>query len=104
MTPWSGKLSLLLLSQVGATIPPDRKLINGIAGLLINRICALSLVGLARTLPGVAENARKWAVTGLGLGVIPFIVLPIDNLVHTVMDNTTRKVIGGVPSSAAKED
>merc|ERR1711892_661010 len=75
-----------------------------VPGLLINRICALSLVGLARTLPGVAENARKWAVTGLGLGVIPFIVHPIDNLVHTVMDNTTRKVIGGVPSSAAKED
>jgi len=75
-----------------------------VPGFLINRICAFSLIGLARTMPGVAETARKWAVTGLGLGVIPFIVHPIDNLVHTVMDNTTRKAIGGVPSSAAKTE
>jgi len=75
-----------------------------VPGFLINRICAFSLVGLARTLPTVAENSRKWAVTGLGLGVIPFIVHPIDTLVHTVMDNTTRKAIGGVPSSAAKSE
>jgi hypothetical protein len=45
----------------------------------------------------VAETARKWMVTGIGLGVIPFIVHPIDNGVHVVMDNTTRKIIGGVP-------
>ena len=75
-----------------------------VPGFLINRICAFSLLGLARTMPGVAENARKWAVTGLGLGVIPFIVHPIDSLVHNVMDNTTRKYIGGVPSSAIKDD
>jgi fission process protein 1 len=68
-----------------------------VPGILINRICAMSLIGLARTLPGVAETARKWMVTGLGLGVIPFIVHPIDNGVHVVMDNTTRKIIGGVP-------
>ena len=37
---------------------------------------------------------RKWAVTGLGLGAIPFIVHPIDNLVHTAMDHTTRKWFG----------
>ena len=41
---------------------------------------------------------RKWAVTGIGLGVIPFIVHPIDTGVHIVMDNTTRKLIGGAPS------
>merc|ERR1712203_594575 len=35
---------------------------------LINRICAFSLIGLARTLPGVAESARKWAVTGWAWG------------------------------------
>jgi len=68
-----------------------------VPGFLINRICAASLVGLARTIPGVAETARKWMVTGIGLGVIPFIVHPIDNGVHMVMDQTTRKVIGGVP-------
>ena len=59
-------------------------------GFTINRICAFSLVGLARTLPHVAETSRKWATTGIGLGVIPFIVHPIDTLIHTVMDNTTR--------------
>ena len=62
-----------------------------LSGFLINRICAGSLVGLARAMPSVAENTRKWATTGLGLGVIPFIVHPIDSLVHLVMDNTTRQ-------------
>jgi len=68
-----------------------------VPGFLINRICAVSLLGLAKTLPGVAETARKWMVTAIGLGVIPFIVHPIDSGVHIVMDNTTRKIIGGVP-------
>merc|ERR1712080_201843 len=68
-----------------------------VPGFLINRICAFSLIGLGRALPGVAENARKWMVTAIGLGVIPFIVHPIDSGVHIVMDNTTRKIIGGVP-------
>ena len=31
----------------------------------------MSLYGLARALPAVAETRRKWAVTGLGLGAIP---------------------------------
>jgi len=70
-----------------------------VPGFTINRLCAASLVGLARALPHLAENTRKWATTGLGLGVIPFIVHPIDSFVHFAMDNTTRKYIGGVPSS-----
>jgi len=65
-----------------------------VPGFFINRLCAGALVGLARALPTVAESSRKWAVTGLGLGSIPFIIHPIDSLVHTVMDNTTRKWIG----------
>jgi len=69
-----------------------------VPGFTINRICAFSLTGLARALPHVAESSRKWATTGVGLGVIPFIIHPIDNLIHFVMDNTTRKYIGGVPS------
>lgn len=68
-----------------------------VPGFTINRICAASLIGLGRALPGVADTARKWAVTAIGLGVIPFIVHPIDSGVHIVMDNTTRKIIGGVP-------
>ncbi len=67
-----------------------------IPGFTINRICALSLYSMARTMPNVALNTRKWATTFIGLGVIPFIVHPIDSLVHFGMDNTTRKWIGGV--------
>jgi len=70
-----------------------------VPGFTINRLCAASLVGLARALPSVAENTRKWATTGIGLGVIPFIVHPIDSFIHFAMDNSTRKYIGGVPSS-----
>ena len=66
-----------------------------IPGFTINRICAASLYGLARATPQISLNARKWMTTGLGLGVIPFIVHPIDSLVHFGMDNTTRKWIGG---------
>jgi len=69
-----------------------------VPGFTINRICWGAGMGLAKVLPGVAETARNWMVTGLGLGVIPLIIHPIDNGVHVVMDNTTRKLIGGVPS------
>jgi hypothetical protein len=34
---------------------------------------------------------RRWAPTAVGLAVIPFIVHPIDSLVDTVMDRSTRK-------------
>jgi len=68
-----------------------------IPGFTINRICAGSLYLMARALPHVASNKRKWATTAVGLGTIPFIVHPIDNLVHFMMDKTTRVWIGGVP-------
>ena len=68
--------------------PP--KVVFFLPGFTINRLCAASLYGLARAAPGVALNTRKWATTALGLGVIPFIVHPIDTLVHYGMDNTTR--------------
>ena len=47
-------------------------------GFTINRICWGAGMGLAKVLPGVAETARNWMVTGLGLGVIPLIIHPID--------------------------
>jgi len=67
-----------------------------IPGFTINRICAGSLYTMAKTIPQVAEVRRKWITTGIGLGVIPLIIHPIDNFVHFIMDNTTRKAIGGV--------
>ena len=66
------------------------------SGFTINRICAASLFTLAKTAPKVPLNTRKWLTTFVGLGVIPFIIHPIDSLVHYGMDNTTRKWIGGV--------
>merc|ERR1711878_66055 len=65
-----------------------------IPGFTINRICAASLYTLARAIPNVSLNSRKWATTAIGLGVIPFIVHPIDSFVHIAMDNTTRKFTG----------
>ena len=49
-----------------------------VTGFTINRICWGAGMGLAKVLPGVAETARNWMVTGLGLGVIPLIIHPID--------------------------
>merc|ERR1712012_326280 len=66
-----------------------------IPGFTINRICAASLLTLAKTAPKVPLNTRKWLTTFVGLGVIPFIIHPIDSLVHYGMDNTTRKWIVG---------
>ena len=48
------------------------------SGFTINRICWAAGLGLAKALPGVAVTARNWMVTGLGLGVIPLIIHPID--------------------------
>eukprot|EP00096_Caligus_rogercresseyi_P003854 TRINITY_DN1761_c0_g1_i1.p2 TRINITY_DN1761_c0_g1~~TRINITY_DN1761_c0_g1_i1.p2 ORF type:complete len:165 (+),score=32.34 TRINITY_DN1761_c0_g1_i1:190-684(+) len=70
-----------------------------VPGFTINRICAFSLIGLGKALPHVAVGTRKWATTFIGLGTIPFIVHPIDTIVHYAMDMSTRKWIGGVSSS-----
>ena len=51
---------------------------ESVTGFTINRICWGAGMGLAKVLPGVAETARNWMVTGLGLGVIPLIIHPID--------------------------
>jgi len=65
-----------------------------IPGFTINRICAASLYTMGRAIPTVSLNSRKWATTAIGLGVIPFIVHPIDSFVHIAMDKTTRQITG----------
>ena len=52
------------------------------------------LTGMAKAIPHVAEISRKWATTGVGLGVIPFIVHTIDSLIHYMMNNTTMNTLG----------
>merc|ERR1712210_438234 len=53
-----------------------------VPGFTINRICAGSLFSLAKVAPKLPLNTRKWITTAVGLGVIPFIVHPIDSGVH----------------------
>ena len=61
-----------------------------IPGFTINRICygANRLLQKSSALPG---PTRKWAVTAIGLGSIPFIIKPIDSLVDHFMEATFRK-------------
>ena len=51
-----------------------------IPGLTINRICAISRYLLARhhVVSLSSPALRKWTVTAIGLGCIPFIIGPID--------------------------
>ena len=50
-----------------------------IPGFVINRTCALSRLLLHQFLRRkLSSDLRKWAVTGIGLGSIPFIIRPID--------------------------
>lgn len=50
-----------------------------IPGLLINRLCAGSRVLLNRyAVRMLSQQARSWAVTGVGLASIPIIIHPID--------------------------
>ncbi|TYZ65321.1 hypothetical protein PybrP1_004074 [[Pythium] brassicae (nom. inval.)] len=61
-----------------------------IPGFTINRVVALSSAVIERT----AKNSpvvRRWTPTAIGLGVIPFIVHPIDRFVDALLDETTRK-------------
>lgn len=62
-----------------------------IPGFTINRTCALSLFLLAKSTK-LSLPVRKWTTTAIGLGMIPFIVHPIDRLVDVLMDNTFRVV------------
>lgn len=64
-----------------------------VPGFTINRVCAASLLVLAKSLPRVPLATRKWVTTALGLGCIPFIVHPIDTGVHWAMDGTVRKYL-----------
>eukprot|EP00181_Compsopogon_caeruleus_P003551 CAMPEP_0184680926 /NCGR_PEP_ID=MMETSP0312-20130426/3854_1 /TAXON_ID=31354 /ORGANISM="Compsopogon coeruleus, Strain SAG 36.94" /LENGTH=249 /DNA_ID=CAMNT_0027131389 /DNA_START=27 /DNA_END=776 /DNA_ORIENTATION=+ len=61
-----------------------------IPGFTINRVVAASQFTLDQV--GTTGLVRRWLPTILGLSAIPFIVHPIDELVHKVLDNTTRPI------------
>ena len=64
-----------------------------IPGFTINRICWASgkLLQAATSLP---TPARKWTVTAIGLGSIPFIIKPIDHSVDWLLDSSLRRIYG----------
>ncbi|XP_076044518.1 mitochondrial fission process protein 1 [Oratosquilla oratoria] len=64
-----------------------------VPGFTINRVCAASLFTMAKVLPKVPLSTRKWVTSAIGLGCIPFIVHPIDSLVHFTMDSSVRKYL-----------
>eukprot|EP00644_Phytophthora_capsici_P006006 jgi/Phyca11/41284/gw1.2.206.1 len=61
-----------------------------IPGFTINRVVAASSFVVQNTVKN-SPVVRRWAPTAIGLGVIPLIIHPIDNLVDLAMDNTVRK-------------
>lgn len=71
-----------------------------VPGLTINRVCAVSLLALAKGAPRIPLIARKWTTTVIGLAIIPFIVHPIDGLVHYGMDHSVRKYLDLTPPKA----
>ncbi|KAK5638327.1 hypothetical protein RI129_012622 [Pyrocoelia pectoralis] len=63
-----------------------------VPGITINRTCAGAnyLLKYNKTL---SKFARKWAVTSIGLVMIPFIIKPIDHFIDNVLDVTLRKYV-----------
>jgi mitochondrial fission process protein 1 len=60
-----------------------------VPGYTINRV--VKLTGwLCHRMPSLPPVAKMWVPTIVGLGVIPFIVHPIDSLVHYAMDKSIR--------------
>ena len=57
-----------------------------------------------RAAPKVPLLTRKWITTAIGLGVIPFIVHPIDSGVHAAMDLTVRKFLNLKDEAPTKEE
>jgi hypothetical protein len=63
-----------------------------IPGGVINMIVRSARFAVARSV-GLPAVVSKWLPTATGLGSIPVIITPIDNLVDFALDNTTRKLM-----------
>ncbi|CAJ0959006.1 unnamed protein product, partial [Mesorhabditis belari] len=61
-----------------------------IPGFTINRVCYFTGELLKRS-TRLPVSIQKWTTTFIGLGVIPFIVHPIDSAVEIGMDKTVRQ-------------
>ena len=70
LSPTTAFLDTLLWQGLASVVIP---------GLVINRTCALSRLLLYKVCrKNLSKTVRKWTVTGIGLGSIPFIIHPID--------------------------
>ena len=61
-----------------------------VPGFTINRVvkaCGYGLKNYGKSLP---PPLVRWLPTAVGIGIIPFIIHPIDDLVHFVMDKSIR--------------
>ncbi|KAL3790307.1 hypothetical protein HJC23_002933 [Cyclotella cryptica] len=63
-----------------------------IPGGVINMIVRTARFAVARSI-GLPALVSKWLPTAAGLGSIPIIITPIDNLVDYALDSTTRKLL-----------
>lgn len=61
-----------------------------IPGFTINRVVKGVKYGIRKSGAGSVPALARWGPTAVGLAIIPFIVHPIDELVHNIMDKTTR--------------
>ena len=68
-----------------------------VPGFTINRICKLSSVLMTRSNVPALMRANKVLTTGIGLASIPFIIHPIDHLIHWIMDASLRPALGIEP-------
>ena len=62
-----------------------------IPGATINLIVKASRFAVARSPVVLGAVVKEWLPTATGLGSIPLIIHPIDDAVHALLDNTTRK-------------
>lgn len=62
-----------------------------IPGFTIHTIVRASRFAVARSPILLAASVKEWTPTFIGLGSIPLIIHPIDHLVDTLLNNTTRQ-------------
>lgn len=79
LSPTTAFLDTLIWQGLASVLVP---------GLVINRTCALSRLLLYQVCrKNLSKTVRKWTVTGIGLGSIPFIIHPIDRCVCKTRDD-----------------
>ena len=61
-----------------------------VPGFTINRVVKACNERIKELRKGLPPPLVRWLPTAVGIGIIPLIIHPIDDLVHVVMDNSIR--------------